>query len=259
VAESLTFDLVPDTDLIIFELLEKSIAQIRRIVADVDYAVTREKVGRQWVVRDIHSSETQITIHPLLDTQGVVDVIAQGLRIVTSDDSYEPPPFFPIDTLDRLRKTKGLFQGRRERLRRIHCRADTTPVAIIDSSIGTKVDRILSKSYNVLGSLEGQLDAISVHGSRRFTIWDRVTGAPIRCRFPHEELDRILSLLGRRVLVAGRVRYYRNGTPQSISEITEIRDRSPSENAPDVIFGSVPSDYITSGKDSVDYIRTLRD
>jgi hypothetical protein len=261
VSESLTFTIYPDTEYVSFQLLQRTLGRIHRLVERVDYVVTREKAGRQWIVSDLHSSAPTITIEPLIDPQNVVDKVTDGLRIVSAGQAVVPPPFYSVDALRDVRSMQGLFTSK-ERLRRVEFRADaqTPPVATIDKTIGEKVDRILRRSYAILGSIEGQLDAVSFHGTSMFIIWDRLSGLPIRCYFPNNPLwkDRVKQLLERPVLVVGTVRYFSNGAPQTITEITELRDLSRDPKAREATFGSIPN-YITGGRDSVEYVHSLRE
>lgn len=270
---ALTFELVPDATQVSFGSLERSLAQIRRLVREVDFAVTREKT-RVWVVEKLHSSNPTITVKPMLNTQGVIDVIAAGIQVATTGSDAALPQTFPVEGLHRLRSMRGLFTGRRERLQRIRCKViddsllegglqeeeieQAPEVGVIDASIEEKVDRILRRGYYMLGSIEGQLDAINLHGATTVTIWDRVTGQPVRCYFDRDNKEQMKGLLERTVLIAGRIRYYANGQLQSITEITDLRDLTPSGERPDVRFGSIP-DYLTGGQDSVDYVRGLRE
>ena len=124
-----------------------------------------------------------------------------------------------------------------------------------------KVDRILRRGYQLLGSIEGQLDALSFHGASMFVIWDRLSNLPIRCYFPSDKAwkNRVKTLLERPVLVVGNVRYFSNGTPQTIKEITELRDLSLDPQRKPSAFGSIPPGYITGGMDSVEYVHGLRE
>ena len=120
------------------------------------------------------------------------------------------------------------------------------------------VDFILRGGATALGSVEGRLEAINVHGTRTFTVWDRVTGADVRCTFPKDSswTARIKSLVECRVLVVGTVHYLRDGQPYAITELTDILDRTPDPSLPKATFGSIPN--LTGGVDSVEYVHRIR-
>ena len=69
-------------------------------------------------------------------------------------------------------------------------------MANIRSDIAEKALRILSVGHHNLGALQGKLEAINMHGSLKATVWDRVSGSPVRWTFSRGELDRVKDLLG---------------------------------------------------------------
>src|SRR5437867_2405525 len=131
----------------------------------------------------------------------------------------------------------------------------------IREDVREKAERVTRGSYTLLGSLEGTLEAAILRGKTpTFTIWDRVTGRPIRCSFDERRwLDTVTEFFKRRarVFVEGKVTYFRNGIPRFISELRNIRDMTPNSSLPKGDYGSVPD--LTGGKDSVEYVRSLRE
>src|SRR5262245_23963198 len=113
--ESLTFTIYPEGEHISFALLQRTLARVRRLIERVDYVVTHETLGRRWIVSDLHSSAPTITVQPLIDPRGVVDKVADGLRIVSLGETVVPPPYYSVDALQDLRSMRGLFTSR-ERL-----------------------------------------------------------------------------------------------------------------------------------------------
>jgi hypothetical protein len=261
-ADSLTFEIHPDAESLWLETLLKAIADVRRLVKDVDLAVTRSRKGRPWIVTRLQSSTPTITLRPAVNGTEVVDTIAEGLGVLAGEQEPRGAPrYFSEDALDDLREMRKLFTGRYRARRVVFSTDEQREVAVIKEDISEKVDRVLRGSYTMLGSLEGTLEALNMRPKPpAFTIWERVTGRPVRCSFNKEQwLDRILALLRRqsRALVTGDVRYFRNGMPRSISEIRDIRDMTPDSSLPRGEFGSVPE--LTSGKDAVEYLRSMRE
>jgi hypothetical protein len=256
--DSLTFSIQPDAETVSLNLFAKSVEDIRKLVRDVDYAVTRQHKGRRWIISRLHSTLPTMTIKSVVNGADTVEAIATGLRIVATGISVEPPPHFSGDALDDLISMRRLFKGR-DRAQRIICSSDGTEVASIDKGTAPKVERILRGTYTVLGSLEGTLDAINVHGPGTFTIWDRLSGHPVRCTFPKEPswVQRVKDLLQTRVLVSGEVAYFSNGAPRSITHVREIRDMTPDPSLPRAGFGSIPD--LAGGKEPAEYLRSMRE
>ncbi len=131
------------------------------------------------------------------------------------------------------------------------------PAVEIDDHIGDQVDRVLLAGYEDTGTIEGVLGAIQTHRGRYFTVWDDVSGAPVRCRLHDEKWWRhqVTSLLESRVAVHGRIRHFGNGTPRSV-EPEQIVDLAPAGDGPKATFGSIPD--IIGNEDAVEYIRRVR-
>lgn len=255
-AYGLTFVIHPENQELSLGLFQKTIEDVHRLIRDVDYALTRERGPRRWVVQELHSSTPTITLRPLLENEELVEAIVNGVHIV-SQGSLEPPAHFGEDALDDLIRMRRLFSGR-DRVKRIEfCR--NGHVGVAERDIVDKAKKILKGGYWALGSIEGTLEAVNFHGNPTFTIWDRVSRAPIRCYFYKERdwKDRVKGLLEKRVLVRGKVNYFRNGLPRSIANIQEIEDMTPSPGLPKATFGSIPSKE--AAEDVVSFLRSVRE
>ena len=255
---SLDFAIYPDAESVPIGLFQKALEDVHRLVKDVDYAVTHETEGRRWVIASLHSSAPTVTIRPMLDGTGTVETILAGLRVVAEEAGADLPSHFPDDALQDLKKMRRLFKGH-ERAQKIVFSTDEREVATIRRDIDKRVERVLRDSYAVLGSVDGMLEAINLHGNRSFTVWDRVSGVPVRCLFPKAAgwTERVKELLERRVLVTGRIHYFKSGVPRSVSEIQALDDASPVSPLYRAAFGSIPD--LTGESDSVAYLRRIRE
>ena len=259
--ESITFVLHPETESASLDLFLKSVQDVTRLIKEVDYVLTRERPKRKWIVTELHASAPTVTISPLVDGK-TLDVVAEGLRLLTSEDmedSREPPPHFTADVLKGVKKMGRLFRGK-DKARDLSFHVNGSQIAKVDARTGRKVDRILQTTFDVLGSLEGTLDAVNLHGRSigHFMIWERMSGQPVSCEFHKSRwTDEVKSLLQRRVLVAGKVRYFANGKPTLIRDIGHIEDRTVAVSANISDFGAVPD--LTSGLPPDAYLARLRE
>lgn len=255
--ESITFVVQPENEAASLDLFLKSVQDVTRLIKGVDYVVTRERPRRKWVITRLQSSAPTVTISPLVHGR-TLDVVAQGLRLLTDKESREPPPHFTADVLRDVKRMRRLFRGK-DKARRLSFHLNGHEVAALDSGIGEKVDRILRSTYDVAGSLEGTLEAVNLHGGAmaRFTIWERISGHPVRCEFPKDRwASEVKALLERTVLVSGRVRYFANGNPALMRDLHSIEDRSATTSTSESDFGSVPD--LTSGLDPQVYLERIR-
>ena len=255
--ESLTFQIHPEGEATSLDLFVRVLEDVRKLVIEVDYAVNRQRSGKRWAVTGLHSSAPAITIAPAIAglDEPVRAIIAGIAEIAQGTDC--PPQYFNEEVLRRLKKMRRHFEGP-DRARRISVFADGDKRATIAGDIDRKVGKILESCYWSYGSLEGYLEAANFHGKPNFIIWERVSRTPVRCFLPNDqaEKDLVKSLLEKRVLVSGKIRYFSNGYPRSISEIRDIVDNTPDPTLPKAYFGCIPD--AEAAKDPAKFLRKIR-
>ena len=261
-AQNITFVLQPVADFVTLGVMAKAIEDIRKLMRYVDYAATRLKAGRLWQVESIHSTAPTVTLVPPPGEAEAVDIIANGLNLVTEVGTHSPPEHFSEGALQHLSKMGRLFKGR-ERLSRMSVlvgngASNGTPVSTIRENIPERIESILRSGYSEIGFLEGTLEVINLHRSPAFTIWEQISGMPVRCSFPNEQgwKIQIRELLEKSVLVAGQVNYFRNGLPRSVSRIERVGDATPDASLQRATFGSIPD--MTGDMDTINYLRAIR-
>ena len=238
----LTFVIHPADEFSSLALLVKSLADIQRLIRHVDYAIHGRTPRESWAIHSLKSSAPTITLTPNRDDRRAVEVVGEGIRIVT-EGTDQPPQYFTEPAFEGLKKMRRLFRGT-ERARAVSVLVDGQKTATIRDNIDRQVDRILTAGYHNLGSLEGRLDAINVHRRPTATIWERVSGAPVRWTFRREETEQVKALLEKRVLVTGHVHYFSNGIPRRITDVVGFEDATPPPYAERAGFGSIPDERV---------------
>lgn len=264
-AESLTFTIQPsESGAVSLRLFMLSVDRVRRFVHAVDYAVCGDP-NRRWVLVGLHSSAPTLTIAPPpgRDPQASLEAIAGGLLALTKYQALEPPPHFTEEALDGLRDMRPLFgakhgRQRTDSIRQIDFALNGSDMTTVDAGIEASIDRVLRGSYSALGSIEGRMERINLRGRPFFTIWDRVSDAPVKCFFPRQPawVEKVRDLLDKRVLVQGTVYYFRNGLPRYVLA-HEVMDRTPRADLPVAHFGCIPN--FTGGMETEEYLRRLRE
>ena len=238
--DQLTFVIQPADEFSSFDLLVKSLEDIKRVLRHVDYAMhgRGSRHDQEWIVRSIRSSAPTITLAPRREDRQAVQVVGAGLKMLT-EGTDQPPRHFTEPVLEDLKRMRRLFRGR-GCARLVSVLVDDEPTATIGQNIDEQAERVLSAGYRNLGSLQGRLEAINVHRSPTATIWDRVSGAPVRCAFSRSEIDHVKVLLEKSIIVTGDVRYFSNGVPRSISNIVSFDEVPVAEHPHRAGFGSIP-------------------
>ena len=254
--QGLTFVINPESETASVDLFQRALADINRLLLGANYAIRREKSPKHWIIREMHSSAPTITIDSLLGDHEAIAVIFQGIKAI-NDGTDRPPSFFTEQELKNLKRMRRLFRGK-DRASSITVISDTAEPAEIKKDISEKVDKILTTGYSNLGSLEGWLDAVNLHRSPTFTIWERISRAPVRCAFRNEPewKEKVKGLLERRVRVRGNIHYFINGVPRSISDIAELQDATPDPDLPKAHFGAIPDQE--AARDPVAFLNSIR-
>ena len=252
----LTFVIHPDSQVASVDLFHRALGDINRLLLDANYAIRRERSARHWIVSGLHSSSPTITIDSLLGDQEAIAAIGDGIKVITEGTDI-PPSFFTEQELDDLKRMRKLFRGR-DRARSITVSVNDDEVAEIRDDISEKVDMIFTSGFSNLGSLMGSLEAINLHRTPTFTIWERVSGAPVRCSFPNESFwkERVRGLLENTVTVRGRISYFANGIPRRVGDVTELVEASPTAGLARAEFGSIPDR--DAARDPVGFLKVVR-
>jgi hypothetical protein len=262
-ATALTFRIHADSDWVSISLLEKTLSDVRRLLRDVDYSIEGHRSllkEKDWIVTQLHSSVPTITMEPRgFGDEATAEILVEGLHSLTEPTTTEfglaePPDHFNDFVLEDLKRMRRLFIGQWAKRAKTIEFSTNGSTAFVNREIDEQVARILRGGYWNLGSIEGNLDAINLHGNPTLTIWDRVSRMPVRCSFSKQEKEQVKNLLEKRVLVIGEIHYFRNGIPRAITKVTEIRDMTRDNSLPKARFGS-----LESSEDSVEFIRSLRE
>jgi hypothetical protein len=121
--------------------------------------------------------------------------------------------------------------------------------------VAARVDE-LTERYFEIGSIEGRLDVLSVHGRDSITVWDVRWRCPVRCMVSDAQLREAKDLLRQRVSVRGRIKC-EHKRPKEIVDVFDIQplgDASTLPQAEDI----APVD-LTGGQEPADYLRGAGD
>ena len=79
-------------------------------------------------------------------------------------------------------------------------------------------EAVLAPETRSIGTIEGELEGLIVHGDKRFLLYDRLTGRRVTCYFGDSvSWDGLGDVFGKRVAVTGEIRSRRSGKRASIN------------------------------------------
>ncbi len=176
----------------------------------------------------------------------------RGFR--TLETSPTSPPEFDEADLANARKLVALLEKDAES---IEISSPGEEPVVPTQHVAANVDAILRKRYRYsYGTIEGRLETLNVHGSNQFTIYDVLTDEKTVCEFPEEMYPKAYAAVRKRVVVAGRLKFNRDGDVVSMT-VEDLRERPEAENLPQFREGEEID--LTGGTDSATYVRGMRD
>jgi hypothetical protein len=197
--------------------------------------VGREYLGDEKAVRWIVSSERgsvrlPVTAEPASQEVApavlgeLSGVIAGGLAAI--DQSPRRPDYFSNTALEQAKSLANLAK-------------EDLPIAVRNETVNaqltkrlmTHVDEVLGPPRESLGTVEGRLEAINIHGPHRFAVYDAVSGGRAECYFrEHLTPEEVGRAIGKRVSVRGKVRTRPTGEKQI--EVLHFKVFAPEEELP---------------------------
>jgi hypothetical protein len=258
-SHELTITLAPPGRLGV-ETLTKTLGNALAMLRTLEREFVEFGTEVRWeVVKLQMRSPLRLTVSPSIDGKPAKAV---GGRIVKAalvgvkniEKSATHPKHFDEDTLEA---TRDLFRVVRKDGSVLKLSLDhKNEVTVTDRAFEHIEDVVLrARVYVDHGTIEGQLDEISVHESPVAFIWERFPVRRIKCVIAQEQVEQVKELLGRRVALTGRISY-RNHKPVLV-QVEAIRAMRDDSELPD-IRDIQPID-ITGGLSPEEYVRRLRD
>jgi hypothetical protein len=194
-------------------------------------------VGRgavRWVIADARASSFEVALEPRATRKDirptalpeVISAIAGGLRQV--QDRPERPAYFTDRALEHARELVSLVRGS---VSAVRVRDGEQPVSLTGELLAN-VDRIIGATTETIGTVEGRLEALSIHERQVFSIWDARSGRRYECHFAARvPLAEVLGAFGKRVAARGLIRG-RKGSDRVTLEVRALRVFPDEEDLP---------------------------
>jgi hypothetical protein len=199
-------------------------------------------------------SPIQLTLEPsqIQADSRTIDVIEPFLDDLARLERGEKPQYFTPDLQARAKDVVSVL-GHGIRSIRFNSNGHEARPTL---RVAARVDELTERYYEI-GSIEGRLEVISVHGGDAVMVYDARWRSRVKCLVSDAQLEQAKALLGKRVMVRGRIRceYKR---PKEVVDVFEIQPLGDSSGLPQVgdiapvdLFGdSEPADYLRGEEDA---------
>lgn len=142
----------------------------------------------------------------------IARTVATGIEELSQ--AAKRPRHFSDDALVKLRELARLVGPETPALSVSTARE--RPVALT-SKLLAHVESVLSPEVRTIGTIEGELEGLIIHGTKRFLLYDRLTGRQVVCYFGNAiSWERLRDVFGKRMAVTGEIRSRRSGYRASI-------------------------------------------
>ena len=189
------------------------------LLRELETSVTGRE-GLEWHIADLHMGSANLAIAPVTQSSEsadsaalIIDATLEGIAVVES--SPQRPPHFTDQALRHAKELTKAANGAANRLS-IFGRGAAHRRVAISQRLVAHVDELIGTASVALGSLEGRLEALTVHDSIAFSIYDSITNRRIFCGCSRETLNVALEHFDKRVSVSGEIRFNARGEATSM-------------------------------------------
>src|SRR2546426_2220567 len=142
----------------------------------------------------------------------IAKVVTAGIRSL--EKSAKRPKYFSDLALERLR---DLARITGPEIPAVKIGNGTGGELRLSSRVTEHIEAALAPEVESIGTVEGNLEGLIIHGKRRFLIFDHLTGRQVTCYFTERvEWETVLKAFGKRVAVSGFLHSRRSGEKVSI-------------------------------------------
>lgn len=203
------------------------------ILTEVDASISGRH-SLEWGIAGLRSSSAVLEAMPRVlqddypdNSPEVISAVVSGMRQI--DKQATRPKHFSDEALEDAKHLAAVLNDHVERVDlRAVVRGRPPVTASVTQRVAANVNELIGPRYTALGSIEGTMELVSIHGTVYFNIYDLLTRRKVRCVCDMDVLHDLIGSLGKRLLVYGEIRFTAAGLPVSIrvEKVRILRERS---------------------------------
>lgn len=246
-----------------FDTFVRAMERTLLVLRDVDRVISGRPGGAvRWKVADMGTASIDAVLRAEARSRKLaafpVRVAAGSVEAFSVAEAGEMlPPYLSDKGLTHLEKlANGLGRDGATGLGVTFVERDAH--AHVTNEVRERMQKLRVPAVHAIGSVTGMLEAISLHGKPKYSVYDAVTRRAVSSMFTETELEHVKQALGKRVNVAGVI--YRNARGQPLRvERAKLTILPAGDELPSVrdFVGSDPA--FTGDLTTDEYVRRLRD
>lgn len=262
VSERFTLTLFVEGGRMPLTFFARTTEDLRKLLRAIEEAQLGEASQAHWEV-DTDRIQIAASVNGVSaeDLESIINDAYQSLKATDAHDDASIPRTvndkgrrLTRSIVNRVRRTQPVVvDAQGQEPVRIEAQQVDTPTRVPVLLVGRRRRQEVLTAW---GSVDGELDVISVRRQAYFVIYEHGSTNQIRCLFPDDWMETVKMLLGHRVIAEGLIRYRPDGTITSLSEPTSIEAVPEPKRAVADFRGMLPA--ISGGLSSADYIRQMR-
>ena len=206
---------------------------LREVGRDVAGRVGRDAV--RYVITEAKGGSLTLGVRPQAAKKNVpaamipriATTVTAGIRSL--DRSAKRPRHFSDVALLKLRSLARLVDSETPQVK---IGNGTGSEITLSARLMANVETVLAPELTSIGTVEGRLEGLIIHGKPRFLIFDPLTGRQVSCYFSGRiDWESVLRLFGKRVAATGIIKSRRSGEKVSI-QVTQLQPLPPDEELP---------------------------
>jgi len=256
----LRFELKGEPSSIGLKAFATAVSNWLRVLADIDSAISGEPNGSlEWVVSDLKIGSLSISAEARSLKEGrnvapdVSRAFVHGFRILENEGST--PPYLSENGMKNSKTILRLIG--RDGVAGFRVGYQNEDIEL-SARASANIDQLLPARRHSLGSVEGKLEMINLHGKvPRFIVYHHRTHKAVTCKFSTDRLVEVKEALGKRVIISGSVQYNGKGEPLRVA-LDHMRVLRSNSELPTIsqMRGYAPN--LTGEMTTAEYMRSIR-
>lgn len=147
------------------------------------------------------------------DVKQTISTLKNGIDAISK--RTRPPREFSENAQRKLYELGNVASIKQEDIDHVKLKINRVTRELTPSSV-SYVDDLLGTAFKAYGTVDGQLEALDLHGKLTFCVFEDISGNKVKCTFSEDIYNDVIASIRKRVSVYGLIKYKKNGALNSV-------------------------------------------